>query len=171
MNIILTGGGTAGHVSPALAVAEEILRSTPSSRILFIGRDGGEENEAVRKAGIELRTLRIRGLKRQLGKDSIKSIYYALRAQREAKKIIREFSPDVILGTGGYVSWPVIRAGASLKIPTAIHESNSVPGLTTKLLSRTVNILLLNHSMTKDYLGKKVHTCTVGNPIFGQFCH
>ena len=169
MDIILTGGGTAGHVSPALAIAEEILDNDPKSRILFIGREGGGENAAVLKAGLELKTLNIQGIKRKLTLDNARRIYHALRARREAKSIIREFKPDVILGTGGYVCWPVIRAGAKLGIPTAIHESNITPGLTTRLLSTKCKRVFLNHEDTKKYLSQRANTLTVGNPLRKDF--
>ena len=127
MRLILCGGGTAGHINPAIAVAEEILDTEPASEILFIGREGGRENELVTKAGIRLQTLPIKGLKRSLSPENISTIRDALLARRIAEKIIKEFKPDVILGTGGYVCWPVISAGRQLGIPVAIHESNITP--------------------------------------------
>lgn len=165
MRVMLTGGGTAGHVTPALAVAEELLLDNPHVEILFIGREGGGENEAVRKAGIALKTLKIQGLKRKISMENLKSLYYALSAQNAAKKIIKEFNPDVILGTGGYVCWPVIRAGQSLDIPTALHESNITPGLTTKLLAKRCVKVLLNHTETKQYLKNEANIAVVGNPL------
>jgi UDP-N-acetylglucosamine--N-acetylmuramyl-(pentapeptide) pyrophosphoryl-undecaprenol N-acetylglucosamine transferase len=117
----MCGGGTAGHINPALAVAEEILDKEPASDILFIGREGGRENELVKKAGINLHTIPIKGLKRSLSFENISRIKDALLAKRKAEEIIKDFQPDVILGTGGYVCWPVISAGKALSIPVAIH--------------------------------------------------
>ena len=114
MDIILAGGGTAGHVSPALAVSEEILSREPRSRILFIGREGGKENDAVTKAGIELKTIKIEGIQRKLSLENAKRIYRAFRAVGASRSIIRDFKPDVILGTGGYVCWPVLKAGIKI---------------------------------------------------------
>ncbi len=165
MNIILAGGGTAGHVSPALAIAEEIQADDKNSRILFIGRDGGKENEAINKAGIELKTLKIEGIQRKITLDNARRVYRALRSVHDAKNIIKDFQPDVILGTGGYVCWPVIRAGISLGIPTAIHESNISPGLATKLLAPKCNKVFLNHSDTEEYLSRRASCLTVGNPL------
>lgn len=165
MKIILTGGGTAGHVSPAIAVAEEILASTPGAELLFIGREGGGENEAASKCGIKVETLKIQGIRRKLTPDNVKSVYYALRAYQKAKKIIKSFRPDVILGTGGYVCWPVIRAGGRLGVPTAIHESNVTPGLTTRLLSNKCDVILLNHTETKQHLSARINSTVVGNPL------
>lgn len=169
MNIILTGGGTAGHVSPALAVAEKILQRDKKSKILFIGRDGGGENDAVIKSGFELKTLKIQGIKRKLSIDNLGILYRALKAKGDAKRIIKGFEPDVILGTGGYVCWPVINAGIKMGIPTAIHESNLTPGLTTKMLASKCDIIFLNHSDTKNYLPARSKSITVGNPLRANF--
>ena len=169
MRIILCGGGTAGHINPAIAVAEEILDGEPASEILFIGRDGGGENELVRRAGISLQTIPIRGLVRSLSTENLTRIREALRARHQAERIIKEFKPDVILGTGGYVCWPVISAGRALGIPVAIHESNITPGLTTKLLARGCDAVFLGHEGTKKYLNKKARTFVVGTPLRKEF--
>lgn len=169
MRIILCGGGTAGHINPAIAVAEEILESEPASEILFIGREGGRENELVTKAGIRLETIPIKGLVRSLSLENISRIKDALKAKGQAEKIIKEFKPDVILGTGGYVCWPIISAGKSLGLPVAIHESNITPGLTTKLLARGCNAVFLAQEKTKEYLSKKAKTFVVGTPLRKEF--
>lgn len=169
MRIILCGGGTAGHINPALAVAEEIIDKEPASEILFIGREGGRENELVTKAGIRLQTITIKGLKRSLSFENISRIKNALLAKRKAEKIIKEFKPDVILGTGGYVCWPVITAGKSMGIPVAIHESNITPGLTTRLLAKSCDAIFLSQEKTKEYLNKKARTYVVGTPLRKEF--
>ena len=169
MKIILTGGGTAGHTNPALAIAEEIRAQDTNSEILFIGRLGGEENHAIKKAGIPIEYLEIHGLERKLTLKNAKNIMTALRARRSALKIIRNFKPDVIVGTGGYVCWPVINAGQRLGIPTAVHESNLYPGLATRLLAKKCSVLLLNREETKEYLGKAVKIKVVGNPLKRSF--
>ena len=169
MRLLLCGGGTAGHIIPALAVAEEMKRLDPHAEILFIGREGGLENEHIIKSGFPQRTLRVYGLKRSISLDNITRVREAIKARAEAVKIIRDFRPDVILGTGGYVCWPVISAGRRLKIPTAIHESNVYPGLTTRLLSRKCDKVFLGCEETKNYLKRGVNTVTVGNPIRADF--
>lgn len=169
MRLLLCGGGTAGHINPAIAVAEEARRRDPDTQILFIGRENGKENETVAKSGFELKTLKIQGLKRSLSPSNLSRILTALEARREAERIIREFRPDVILGTGGYVCWPVISAGRKLKIPTAIHESNISPGLTTRLLASRCGRVFLGREETKQYLSKKAQTLTVGNPLREDF--
>lgn len=169
MNIILSGGGTAGHVNPALAIAEEIIRQEPASRILFICREGGKENLPIIKAGFQVKTLKVQGLKRKISKENITVLKNALKARNEAEEIIKEFKPDVILGTGGYVCWPVLSAGQKLGIPTAIHESNIMPGLTTKLLARKCDLVLLGYESAKKKIRTKGKICAVGTPIRADF--
>ena len=165
MRLLLCGGGTAGHINPAIAVAEEIKRQNPDTKILFIGREGGRENELVKKCGLELQTIKIQCIKRSLSPENIKSAILAIKAVARSKRIIWRFKPDVILGTGGYVCWPVIKAGRSLGIPNAIHESNISPGLTTKLLAKNCDIVFLNRKETKKYLPKGTKALAVGNPL------
>lgn len=169
MRAILTGGGTAGHVSPAIAIAEEILTKEADSEILFVGREGGEENEAVCRTGFQLRTLKIEGLARRFSPKGLKSIFIAVKSLFGAEKIIREFSPDVVIGTGGYVCWPMLKRAQAARIPTLIHESNAVPGLTTRLLSKKCSRVLLNFPECKARLGKIENTVVVGNPVIKDF--
>ena len=169
MKLLLCGGGTAGHITPAIAIAEELRRREPTADILFIGREGGRENEAITKCGFDLKTLKIRGLKRSLSPENVKRIIQAFEARGEAEKIIRDFMPDIILGTGGYVCWPVLSAGRRCCVPTAIHESNILPGLTTRILSGGCDRVFIAREETASYLGKKVKTVTVGNPLRHSF--
>ena len=169
MRLLLCGGGTAGHITPALVVAEKMKTRFPDTKILFIGRQGGNENEAVKKAGIELKTIDIQGLKRKLTIENVKRLKLAVKARKEAERIIEDFKPDVILGTGGYVCWPVISAGKKLNIPTAIHESNAYPGLTTRLLASKCDIVFLGREEAKAYLTKRAKIKVVGNPVSREF--
>ncbi len=169
MRLLLCGGGTAGHINPAIAIAEELKNGEKSSDVLFIGRKGGHENELISKAGFEVRTIDVEGIRRSISSDNVRRIIKALKARSAAERIIKDFKPDAVLGTGGYVCWPVITAAERLGIPTAIHESNVTPGLTTKLLSGKCDLMLLNHDITKQYLGRKGKTVTVGNPLRMDF--
>ena len=169
MRLLIAGGGTAGHINPGIAIAEELLTTHPESRILFVGREGGRENELIKKAGIDLRTIKINGLRRSLSLENAKRLILAIRSINEAKEIIKDFTPDVILGMGGYVCWPIITAGKRLNIPTAIHESNVSPGLTTKLLSRKCDVVFLSKEETKKYLSKRIRMLTVGTPVRAEF--
>ena len=169
MRLLLCGGGTAGHINPAIAIAEELMSSDPNSKILFIGREGGDENSLIKKAGFNYKTINILGLKRSFSLSNIKRVLTALKALNMATKIIKEFNPDVILGTGGYVCWPIITAGKRMGIPTAIHESNIIPGLTTKLLARKCDLVLLNREEAKRHLSNSTNFKTVGNPLRNDF--
>ena len=169
MKIIITGGGTAGHVNPAVAIAEEIMKREPDSEILFIGRDGGKENRAVEKLGLKTELLKVKGFSRKLFGGNIKALTLALSAQKKSKKIIKEFSPDAVLGTGGYVSWPVLTAAKKLRIPTLIHESNAIPGLVTKILASKCSTVLLGYERALKKLPKSAKTLVVGNPLRNDF--
>ena len=169
MRLLLCGGGTAGHINPAIAVAEELLEKHKDAEVLSVGRRDGKENQLIEKAGFELSTINIQGLKRKATLKNLVVIKQAIKSVREAKRIIKDFQPDVIMGTGGYVCWPVIMAGKRMGIPTAIHESNVVPGLTTRLLSRIVDVVFLNVEETKKHLYKKANIKTLGNPLKKDF--
>lgn len=169
MRLLLCGGGTAGHINPAISIAKELEKEDAASEILFIGRRAGDENGLISKAGYKLKTIEICGIKRSLSAKNIAILIKAVKSVKEAEKIIKEFKPDVILGTGGYVCWPVIRAGKKHSIPCAIHESNAIPGLTTKLLSKICNVIFLNYESARKYFNKKAKALTVGNPISQSF--
>ena len=165
MRVLLCGGGTAGHVMPAIAIAEIIEKSFKGSTIAFAGRRGGDENMAYKKTGHILYTLKISGLSRSPSINNVKSIYRLIKSGRIARKIIKEFNPDVIIGTGGYVCYPFIRQGQRMKIKTVMHESNVYPGLVTRLLGKRCDKLLLNLEGTRKYLKRTDNTEVVGNPV------
>lgn len=169
MNILFCGGGTAGHITPALAIAEEIKERHPKADIMFVGREKGEENRMIEKNGYALATVNIGGFKRSFSIDNVKNVFTAIEALRKSKKIIKEFSPDVVVGTGGYVCWPVIKAAEKLKIPTVIHESNACPGLVTKLLAPKCDRVLLNFPGAEKELRRCKNVKIVGNPIRREF--
>jgi len=169
MRIILTGGGTAGHVNPAAAIAEEIMKREKNSEILFIGREGGTENRAIEKLGLKTELLSVRGFKRKLFGGNIKALLLALSARKKAAEIIKEFSPDVVMGTGGYVCWPVLRAAKGLGVKTLLHESNAVAGLVTKVLAKKCDKVLLGYKEAASSLSKSANCITVGNPLRKDF--
>ena len=147
MKILFTCGGTAGHINPAIGVAGRMKKLMPDTQILFIGAKGMMETELVPREGYEIRTIGISNLSRSITLAGLKHNLHTARSLvqsiRDAKQILREFGPDVVVGTGGYVCYPVLRAAHALGIPTLVHESNAVPGLTTKLLARTVDCVMV----------------------------
>ncbi len=169
MRILLTGGGTAGHTNPALAIAEYIRASDRNAEILFVGRCGGEENKAVTAAGFELREIEIRGLVRRLSLENAKRIALALRAVRSAKDIIRGFKTDAVVGTGGYVAFPCLWAAKALGVPTLVHESNATPGIVTKAVAGKCDRVLINLDGAREHLRRRDNVVTVGNPLRMDF--
>ncbi len=169
MRVLLCGGGTAGHVMPAIAIGEIIEEAFPHSVIAFAGRCDGDENRAYSESGHKLYTLDICGLHRSLSINNIKTVFKVLKSSRMSYDIIKDFKPDLIIGTGGYVCYPLIRQGQRLGIKTILHESNVSPGLVTKLLQKRCDAIMLNLEGTKAHLKKCKNTVVVGNPIRSQF--
>lgn len=169
MRVILTGGGTAGHINPAIAIAQEIKKQEPSSEILFAGTPNGMEAGLVKKAGFAFFPIEVQGLRRKLSVKSLiqnaKALKCAVTAGPVAKKMLKEFQPDIVIGTGGYVSGPVVRKAAQLGIPTAIHEQNAFPGVTNKLLAQHADLIFLAVEKAKEHLPAGKQYYVVGNPI------
>ena len=169
MKIVFAAGGTGGHVSPAISIAQAMRKLYPECEILFVARSGGKENNAIIKSGFELKTLRVSGLKRKLTFENIRVILQALAAKREAKRILAEFKPDAVVGTGGYVCWPTMNGAISLGIKTVIHESNVYPGLVTRRLKNKCSLVLLGNDGARQYLNNSNNLYTVGNPVAEEF--
>lgn len=169
MRILFACGGTAGHINPALAVAQLIRQKHPEAAVLFVGNPTGMEARLVREEGFDFAPIQIKGFQRQLNwhniQNNIRAIIYLTTASARAKKIIEDFKPDVVMGTGGYVSGPVVREAARLQYKTITHEQNAFPGVTTKLLSRYVDKVLLAVPEAEQYLNPKCKYVVTGNPI------
>ena len=118
-----------------MAIAESILEKHPDAEIMFVGREDGGENRIIEKKGFPLKTINIHGFARSLTLDNLKNIFTVIESLKKSKAIIKDFTPDVVVGTGGYVTWPVIKSAQKMNVPTVIHESNACPGLVTKLLA------------------------------------
>ncbi len=168
MRVLLTGGGTGGHVNPALAIAGTIIKNEPSSVIGYVGTPKGIENKLVPEE-YKMYHVDIQGIRRSMSLSNIKTAYLTLVSPHRAKRIIREFKPDVVIGTGGYVCWPVIKAASSMGIPTALHESNAVPGVAVKALAKYVDRVYLNFEETAEHLSQKDKLLHVGNPLKSGF--
>ena len=172
MKVLFTGGGTAGHINPALAAAGYLRQKEPDAQILYVGNKGGMEERLVPQAGFEIKTVHISGFQRKLTPKNLwrnaQTVVRVFTATAEAKKILQEFAPDVCVGTGGYVSGPVIREAAKLGIPCVIHESNAYPGVTTKMLAKSVKTVMLAAPDAKKYLDPKAVCTVTGNPVRGE---
>ena len=173
MRFLFTCGGTAGHINPALGVAGRLRQLLPDARFLFIGAEGMMETELVPRAGFEVRTVRISNLSRSLSLAGLKHNAETLRelagSIAAAKKLLEEFRPDVAVGTGGYVCYPVLHAAHKLRIPTLVHESNAVPGLTTKMLSRSVDCVMVGFEGAAENYPKGVRVAFTGTPVRTDF--
>lgn len=165
MRILFTGGGTAGHINPAIAMADFIKEKEPQTEILFVGTKEGMEKNLVPKSGYDIEFIKVHGFKRSLSLKNIKNLFEIAESIRKTKKIIKRFKPDVAVGTGGYVTGPVIMAAAQMKIPTLVHESNAFPGVTIRLLSGRVNVVALAMEDAKKYISGAKRIEITGNPL------
>ena len=174
MRILFTGGGTAGHINPALAVAGFVREQEPDAKILFVGSKGGMEERLVPKAGFEIRSVPVSGFMRSFSPGAVAHNVRAVRqiftAMHQTAKILREFRPDICVGTGGYVSGPVLKEAKKLGIPVVIHESNAFPGVTIKMLASSADRILLAVPDAEKKLGGDYHSKIVitGNPVRGE---
>ncbi len=173
MKFLFACGGTAGHIYPAVAVAGKLAERYPDSEFLFIGANGKMEMELVPKEGYAIRGVDITNISRGKNlaavKHNMKTLRNVFRSRRDARAIIRSFAPDAVIGTGGYVCFPVLRAAASMGIPTLVHESNAVPGLTTKMLSGNVDRILVGFEDSVAHYKKKERVAVTGTPVRGAF--
>lgn len=169
MRILFACGGTGGHINPALAVANYLKNNDPDTVIAFAGNPKGMEARLVPQAGFDFMPIRVLGIQRRLSlhniKNNIMAVCYLMTSIFRSRQIIKEFKPDVVMGTGGYVSGPVLRAAAKMGIPTVTHESNAYPGVTTRLLCRYVNKVLLTVEEAKNRLDPNREYIITGNPI------
>ncbi|WP_461244814.1 undecaprenyldiphospho-muramoylpentapeptide beta-N-acetylglucosaminyltransferase [Secundilactobacillus muriivasis] len=163
MRLMVSGGGTGGHIYPALAVINELKRQDPDAEVLYVGSHRGIESKIVPDLGIPFEAMTIQGFKRSLSLENFKTLYLFLKSVHQAKKLVREFKPDVVLGTGGYVSGAVLYAAAKQHIPTVIHEQNSVVGMTNKFLSRYVDRIAINFEAARAQFPTEKVVMT-GNP-------
>lgn len=170
MKYLFTGGGTAGHITPALAVAEAIGKREPDAEILFVGREGGAENEKIRALGYRVRELPVGGFERRLTVKNLKSLFTLFRGLGDAGRILGEERPDVVFGTGGYVSYPVLHVAAQRAIPAFLHESNATPGLAVRRLAPRCDEVLLGIAGSEAAFSPHVRTQVVGNPVREGFC-
>ena len=171
MKVIFCGGGTSGHVNPALNIAAALRAQAPDSEFLFIGTRHGIESTLVPKAGYKIEFVEVSGFSRKFSfkniKNNARAAVQAVTSVRAAKKIIKAFSPDLVIGTGGYVSWPTVKAAEKRGVPTLIHEQNAFPGVTTKMLAPYADRICISFEGSEKYFPESARSKLVltGNPI------
>lgn len=163
MKVIISAAGTAGHINPALAIANKIKQEEKDSEIIFIGTEYGLENELVTKAGYELKKINAYGFSKKLTFENLKRMFQTITSIFTMKKIIKDFNPDIVIGTGGYICGPTFYAAEALKVPMLLHESNGYPGMAVKMFDGKAKILL-GFENAKKHLKHKENVITVGNP-------
>ncbi len=165
MKVVIGCGGTGGHITPALAIADTVRQNSPRAQILFVGATGGMEEEMVARGGYPIKLLEVRGLSRKLTPANLKTLWLAGRAVQAAEALLRSFEPDIVIGTGGYASYPALRAAIRLGIPAAVHESNAVPGLAVRRLAGKLDRVWLNFEAAARELPRGASALCVGNPL------
>ena len=172
MNILFTCGGTAGHINPAVALAR-MFQERDGADILFVGADGGMATRLVPKEGFPIRTVTITSFYRSVTPAAIRhnvgTAVNLLRSAGQARAILEDFRPDLVVGTGGYASYPVVKAAAKAGIPTAVHESNAMPGLTTKALAKVVDRVMVGFAESRDHYADQSKVVVTGTPVRGEF--
>lgn len=173
MKVLFACGGTAGHINPAIAVAQRLQALDPQCEVLFVGAADRMETELVPRAGYEIRTVTVSNFSRSLSgeglRHNLRSVRNVFTSTREAKRIVRDFAPDIAVGTGGYVCYPVLKAAAQLNVPTLVHESNAVPGLTTKMLISDVDRILVGFEDSRRHYGDPSKVFVTGTPVRAGF--
>ena len=164
MRAIIAAAGTGGHINPGIAIANKIKQEQPGSEIIFIGTNRGLENDLVPRAGYELKQINAYGFNRKLSFENLKKIYKTFCSIGEAKKILEEFKPDVIIGTGGYICLPVAISAKKNKIPIVLHESNAFPGVAIKMLSKKADTILLGFEDAKQRISNAKKIVVTGTP-------
>ncbi len=167
MRVLITGGGTGGHINPALAIAQKIKNENPSNEILYVGTKNSLESELVPKAGFEFGYVSAKYLRRKISLENIKTLFASAKGVIDSLKIINQFKPDIVVGTGGYVCGPVVLAASLKKIPTMIHEQNVFPGITNKILSKVVDVVAISFAEAEKYFPEDAvkKLVLVGNPV------
>lgn len=164
MKVIIAAAQTGGHINPGIAIANKIKKENKNAEILFIGTTRGLENDLVPRAGFSLKTIDAYGINRKISIQNIKNMIKTLKGFGEAKKIVKEFNPSLVIGTGGFICGPVLTAAKKYNIPTILHESNAFPGVAVKLLSKKVDTVLLGFEDAKNRLPKAKNIVVTGTP-------
>ena len=164
MKVIIAAAGTAGHINPGIAIANKIKKEIPNSKIIFIGTIRGLENDLVPRAGYELKTIEAYGIQKRINITNIKNFLKTIKGFSEAKEIIKEEKPDLVIGTGGYICGAVLTAAAKQNIPTMLHESNAYPGLAVRMLAKRTTTIMVGFTEAKEKITKAKRVVLTGTP-------
>jgi UDP-N-acetylglucosamine--N-acetylmuramyl-(pentapeptide) pyrophosphoryl-undecaprenol N-acetylglucosamine transferase len=166
MRFLIAGGGTGGHIYPALSIAGAIRRRDPAAEFLFVGTGHGMEADLVPRAGYRLKTIHLYGFQRRISLRNIKNLFLTGKSLWDVKGILQDFRPDVVIGTGGYVCGPVVWVAARSGIPTLIQEQNAFPGVTNRILGRVVDAVALGYEeAAAQFSGRRARVTVTGNPV------
>ena len=165
MKVIIAAAGTGGHINPGIAIANEIKKHHKNAEITFIGTPRGLENDLVPRSGYKLKTIDAYGIKREISFQNLRNICKTLKSYRTTKKIVKQISPDIIIGTGGYICGATISAAHSLKIPTMLHESNAFPGKAVKMLAKKTDTILISFEDAKSRIKNAKRIVYTGTPV------
>ena len=165
MSVIIAAAGTGGHINPGIAIANKIKEEEKDSKIIFIGTTRGLENDLVPRAGYELKTIDAYGLSKKISIDNLKKLYKTFKGIGQADKIIKEFKPDIVIGTGGYICGAVCTAAKKNKVPVVLHESNAFPGKAVKMLAKKANTILVSFEDAKDRINNCDNVVFTGTPV------
>ena len=169
MRVILSGGGTGGHIYPAIAIGQKIREENPDASIVYVGIKGGPEEKIAAKNSYEFKAIEAMGIPRRVNKKLFKSLFRNLKGFKQAKQIIKNFNPDIVIGTGGYVCAPILYQATKAKIPAMVHESNSYPGMTSKFLSNKVDRVLISYKEAAKHFKNQKNIVVTGNPVRNNF--
>lgn len=165
MKVLITGGGTGGHIMPALAIAQKIIEKNYKNDILYVGTKNGLESELVPKEGFKFKTVKATYLERKISLKNVKTMFITIEGILQSLKIINKYKPDIVIGTGGYVCGPVVLAACLKGIPSLIHEQNVFPGITNKILSKFITKIAISFSDSEKYFKYKDKLVLTGNPV------
>lgn len=169
MKVIVSGGGTGGHIYPAISICQKLQERFKDVEILYIGTEKGPEKNIIKNYNYSFEAISAMGLPRKFSKKLFKSFFVNLKGLGEAKKILKEFQPDIVIGTGGFVCAPILYKATQKNIPTLIHESNSYPGVTTRLLSSKVDKVCISYAQALRHFKDKKNVVVTGNPVRNNF--
>ena len=165
MKVIIAAAGTGGHINPGIAIANKIKEKEPDSEIVFVGTDRGLEKDLVSRAGYELKTIDAYGLSKKISIENLKRLYKTYKGIGEAKKIVKEFNPDIVIGTGGYICGAVVLAAKKNNVPVLLHESNAFPGKAVQMLAKKANTILVSFKDAQDRIKNCKNVVFTGTPV------